>query len=77
LKDQQSHTIAAYKQDSGLEVVRDKDNVPHPIVAIYRLDAKHRANDQPRLPLQQLFGVKQVTGEAPAVKQSSTIQENK
>jgi hypothetical protein len=77
LKDQQSRTIEVYRQDSGLEVVRDKDNVPHPIVAIYRVDAKHTAADQPKLPLSQHFGVRQVIGEVPAAKQLELMQENK
>lgn len=69
LRDQQSHTLKAYNQDSGLEVVKDKNHVNRAIKATYSLDTKHTALDRPKLPLAQHFGVRQAIGQVPAAKQ--------
>jgi hypothetical protein len=77
LKDQLSNHIRAYHEDSGRDVVPDRAKVPHAIVATYSLEWKKPALDQPKLPLSQHFGVRQVIGEAPAARQLQIIQENK
>lgn len=76
LKHQLSLNLIAYREDTARDVLKDAEGRNRKIELTATLSrAGKRVLDQPKLPLSQHFGVRQVIGEAPAVKQLEITME--
>lgn len=78
LKEQLSHNLTAYMEDTGRDVIKDSQARNRHIDLYARLSKpSKRVLDQAKLPFSQHFGVRQAIAETPAKQQLELVTENK
>jgi hypothetical protein len=77
LKEQLSHNLTAYMEDTGRDVIKDSQARNRHIDLYARLSKPgKRVLDQTKMSFSQHFGVRQPIPETPAVKQLELLKEN-